>query len=320
MSASANVIRPSSAQELSDAVRAACHSRQHLGSIDLTALNRILQHVPEDMTVKVEAGISLGILQRALAMQGQWIPVDPFTPGELSVEEMLASDLSGPRRYGFGPVRDHVIGMQVVLGDGRLIKSGGQVVKNVAGYDLMKLFMGSRRSLGVITEASFKLLPLPEFEAVFACTQESPDATSDLLERVHASALTPVVLDVYRLTPNDDVTLVVGIAGSREDGAWQIGELQRLGNFEMSDLSYEARFWSSVSRERVTRISVRPSDLMNVISQQQEKRFVARAGNGIAYVDGAEVAVKVQDPVAAALSARIKETYDPQGVLPSLSP
>src|SRR5262249_27524736 len=137
---------------------------ERISGFDLAALNRLLEHKAEDMTCRVEAGMTLADLQRALADRGQWLPLDPPCADRLSIGALLAASPSGPRRFGYGTVRDYVIGLTAVLADGRVIHSGGNVVKNVAGYDLMKLFIGSRGSLGVITEVTFKLRPIPEVE------------------------------------------------------------------------------------------------------------------------------------------------------------
>ena len=305
-------------QELADQVKASHAIGEVIESVDLNPLQRIVQHVPEDMTVRVEAGISFVRLLHSLAVHRQWIPVDPWLSEGLSIEEVLSSDLSGPRRYGYGPVRDHIIGMQVVLGDGRLVKSGGQVVKNVAGYDLMKLFIGARRSLGIIVEASFKLLPLPEQEVIFSAAAGNVEELSDLLERIHSSPITPVILDVHHLNALEVPTLVVGFAGNREDVTWQTEELHRTGRFERSDLSYAAGFWSASHAQGVTRVSVRPSELIQAIQQHPQRRYVARAGNGVIYFEGASSNRIPTDAAALALSKRIKETFDPRGIFPPL--
>src|SRR5258708_768949 len=116
------------------------------------------------MTATVEAGMTLADIQKQISTRGQWLPIDPPNAEQLSIGSLLATNVSGPRRFGFGTIRDFVIGLQVVLADGRIIHSGGKVVKNVAGYDLMKLFIGSHGSLGIIVEVTFKVLPLPETE------------------------------------------------------------------------------------------------------------------------------------------------------------
>src|SRR3989442_5872573 len=164
------ILKPTNGKELSRGLAHAHALGEKIEDVDLRALNRVVEHTPEDMTVTVETGLTLAALQTELAKRGQWLPIDPPGADQLSVESLLATNASGPRRYGYGTIRDYVIGLKVALADGRVIKSGGKVVKNVAGYDLIKLFIGSQRSLGVIAEATFKLRPLPETEAV-VCTR-----------------------------------------------------------------------------------------------------------------------------------------------------
>src|SRR5688500_12538970 len=110
---------------------------------DLRQMNRVIDLAPEDMTVTVESGIMLAALQKELAKHGQWLPIDPPNPENISIRDVLSQNLNGPRRFGYGTIREHLIGMKVVLAEGRIIKSGGKVVKNVAGYDLAKLFIGA---------------------------------------------------------------------------------------------------------------------------------------------------------------------------------
>ena len=105
-------------------------------SIDLSAIGELIEHVTEDMTATVQSGMSLGDFQTQLAQKNQWRPVDPPSPAELSIGALLAGNATGPRRFGFGTIRDWLIGIAVVLPDGRLIRNGGKVVKNVAGFDL----------------------------------------------------------------------------------------------------------------------------------------------------------------------------------------
>src|SRR4051794_27010938 len=115
---------------------AAKNARAEKGSsFDLRQMNRVLDLAPEDMTVTVETGVPLSVLQAKLAKYRQWLPIDPPNPESITIHDVLAKNLSGPRRFGYGTIRDHVIGMKVVLANGRIIKSGGKVVKNVAGYD-----------------------------------------------------------------------------------------------------------------------------------------------------------------------------------------
>ena len=127
-----------------------------------TALNTLVDYQPADMTVKVGAGMSLAQLQAVLGENRQWLPLDPPCPERATVGGLIAANLNGPARFSQGTVRDFLIGLRVVRSDGTLIKGGGQVVKNVAGYDLPKLYCGSFGTLGVIVEATFMIRPRPE--------------------------------------------------------------------------------------------------------------------------------------------------------------
>ena len=124
-------------------------------------MNRVIAHEPADLVATAEAGVPLADFQKQLAQNGQWLPVDPADDGSATLGGIVASGSSGPQAFGYGPLRSFVIGMRVILADGRQIKAGGRVVKNVAGYDLCKLFTGSFGTLGLITEVTFKLRPMP---------------------------------------------------------------------------------------------------------------------------------------------------------------
>ncbi|MBM7716974.1 FAD-binding oxidoreductase [Siminovitchia sp. FSL H7-0308] len=126
----------------------------------------VVEHVQGDMTVTVRAGTVFGELQQYLADYYQKVAVDPFFPEEATVGGVIAANDSGPKRFRYGAARDAVIGMRIVYPDGKIIRTGGKVVKNVAGYDMNKLFIGSMGTLGVISEVTFKLRPLPKCESV----------------------------------------------------------------------------------------------------------------------------------------------------------
>ncbi|PYS42251.1 MAG: hypothetical protein DMF71_09625 [Acidobacteria bacterium] len=124
-------------------------------------LTKIIRHEPADLVATAEAGVTLSEFQKHLAAAGQWLPIDPPDDDKASLGGVVATGLGGPHSLGYGAPRSFVIGMRLVLADGRAIKAGGNVVKNVAGYDLCKLFTGSYGTLGLITELTFKLRPLP---------------------------------------------------------------------------------------------------------------------------------------------------------------
>jgi FAD/FMN-containing dehydrogenase len=320
------VLCPGTIDELTSSLTRASTERQPIGSFDLAAFNRLIEHKPEDMTATVEAGLTLAELQRRLALGGQWLPIDPPHPERLTLGTLLATDTSGPRRFGYGTIRDYVIGLKVALADGRLISSGGKVVKNVAGYDLAKLFIGSRGSLGVIVEATFKLRPLPETEHFVQTQCESLDHASRLLEAVLDSNMTPVVLDLHQIgraesptpPPSSQVTpgsetralsLVVGFAGTTHEVDWQLERAASLGLNQPASLDYEREFCSAAI---VQKVSVLPSRLIETL-RRITTPFLARAGNGIIYHRGAPLAGPGDAPVK--LCRRLKQVWDPQSIL-----
>ncbi|MDQ6660866.1 MAG: FAD-binding oxidoreductase, partial [Chloroflexota bacterium] len=123
-------------------------------------LNQLVEHAPHDMTATVQAGLRLSDLQATLANTRQWLALDPAPGSAATIGGIMATNASGPRRLHYGGVRDQIIGIRVVLPDGTIAKGGGKVVKNVAGYDLSKLFTGSLGTLGVIVAATFRLYPI----------------------------------------------------------------------------------------------------------------------------------------------------------------
>ena len=124
-------------------------------------LDKLNFHEPLDMVAQVQAGTTLESLQAQLARHGQTLPIESPAAGKATIGGILASDVSGPSRFAYGSPRDWLIGITVALADGTLTKAGGRVVKNVTGYDMGKLYVGSLGTLGVIVDATFKLVPLP---------------------------------------------------------------------------------------------------------------------------------------------------------------
>lgn len=308
-------LHPASREALSRSLADAQQAGTSITSFDLSAFSRILEYTPEDLTVTVEAGLTLGALQRALRERGQWLPVDPPHADRLSIGALLATNASGPRRFGHGTIRDHLLGLQVALADGRLIRSGGKVVKNVAGFDLLKLFVGSQGSLGVITEATFKLLPLPEAEHTVQLECASLAEAGAVLERVLASELTPVVMDLHRPRKADALRFTLTFSGAREDVEAQLACARELAFTATGSLDYYTAFHSS-ELPKPQRASVLPSRLVQSLESLAPETFVARAGNGVIHYRGGGDAPRPELPNA--LLRRIKDTYDPKGILPDM--
>lgn len=304
-------LRPSTTTELCDALRRANQTGSRIERVELGALTQIREHTPEDLTVTVEAGLTLAELQNSLRRHGQWLPIDPPHADQLTLAKLLSHNRSGPRRFGFGTIRDHLIGLEVILADGRVVHSGGKVVKNVAGFDLMKLFIGAKDSLGIITEANFKLMPLPETESILHARFDSVGPVIALLEAVRESPLQPVVLDLVRATPGATFDVVLGLAGTREEVEWQKNEASRLGVRETGSISYDSLFWSPQLPEP-HRLSVLPSRLADAVRNLGDIPFVARAGNGIVYHRGERP--PPNDSAPESLLDRVKNTFDPNHI------
>ena len=142
-------------------------------ALDVTALGGIVEYEPDDLTITCGAGMTLGELRGTTAAAGQMVAFDPEIADEATVGGALAADLWGPSRLSLGGPRDFTIGLRVITGDGLITRAGGRVVKNVAGYDLCKLYVGSLGTLVVITEATFKVQPLPKVTRQIAFTAGS---------------------------------------------------------------------------------------------------------------------------------------------------
>jgi len=308
-------LQPASLADLSRLL-ADCHAaKRPVTSFDLTALAAIREYTPEDMTVTAEGGVTLAALQATLAARGQWLPIDPPHPERVTIRQLLAENLFGPRRCGFGTIREHLIGLEAVLADGRVTHSGGRVVKNVAGYDLLKLFVGARDSLGIISAATFKLRPLPEQELVLSEQCDSLVAAWRNVVAIGATPFTPVLLDVHNLAPDGSAsgifTVLLGFAGTREEVEWQRA---RAGSFKPlpNPWLHEQNFWSSAAPVHTE--SVLPSKLHETLAALGPAPFIARAANGIIHHRGQPLP---KSAVPLALSRRLKDTFDPHHILPA---
>lgn len=162
--------------------------------IDTTQLTAVSDYIPSDLTITVGAGITLGALQTLLRANNQWLPWDAPQHQSATIGGLLAAGLSGPLRHSAGTPRDWVLGMQTVTGDGRVIKSGGKVVKNVAGYDLHKLHIGALGTLGIIAEVAFKVAPVPQADATLVAECRDIAAAHTLAYRLRERPYNPAAL------------------------------------------------------------------------------------------------------------------------------
>ncbi|MFS8514126.1 MAG: FAD-binding oxidoreductase [Planifilum fulgidum] len=163
--------------------------------LSLERMSGVLEHSAGDLTVTVRAGTSLAALREHLSSRGQFLPLDPPRPELTTVGGAVATGMTGPKRFKYGTVRDWVIGLRVVLADGRVIRTGGKVVKNVAGYDMNKMFIGSLGTLGIITECTFKLRPVPPVEILILLEADDWDAVHRLSRRLLDSPLEPSAVE-----------------------------------------------------------------------------------------------------------------------------
>ncbi|PYM95051.1 MAG: hypothetical protein DME08_16730 [Candidatus Rokuibacteriota bacterium] len=238
--------------------------------LDLKRLGQLVEHEPGDLTATVEAGMTMAALQSALRARGQWLSLDPPDPEQATIGGVIAANASGPRRHLYGTARDLLIGVTVVTGDGVVVRGGGKVVKNVAGYDLPKLFVGSHGTLGVIVSVTVKLRPLPDDERLVAVV------FANALEILDAEAAR--ALGLQSAEGPGRCTLVVGFDGVREQVEWQCSELGRIaaqfGGHAAGALPAEA--WprlASASRDAfdapaaVMRLVVLPAAVSEAIEQ-----------------------------------------------------
>jgi glycolate oxidase FAD binding subunit len=202
-------------------------------------LHRIVEHEPGDLTATVEAGITMDALQASLLAKGQWASLDPPLPGRATLGGVLAANASGPRRYLYGTARDLVIGLRVIGPDGALLRSGGKVVKNVAGYDLIKLYLGSLGTLGLVVEATLKLRPRPEADRACWAAFDDLATAGTAVRTVMGSDLLPHSLELLDADAaavcgapepvrEGGAALLIGFDGLDGTVTWQTTEAARL--------------------------------------------------------------------------------------------
>ena len=215
-------------------------------------LNQIIEHEPADLIAVAQAGVKLSDFNAKLAENGQWLPLDPPDDGRATLGGVVATGLGGAQQFGYGRPRGSVIGMKVVLADGSVIKMGGRVVKNVAGYDLCKLFTGSYGTLGIIVELNFKLRPRPEFERtviVDGPIGELPAKARSIIAAglfpVAAEIVSPAFASLLGIITNRPVMLV-RFAGNEVAVKYQIERTLALS--ERCDvITEDAQVWQQIA-------------------------------------------------------------------------
>ena len=217
---------------------------------DLSQLNGVVQHNPADLTATVQAGITLSDLQSRLAEHGQFVALDPPLPDRASVGGTLAVGTAGPLKWRFGSPRDLVLGIKTVQSDGTIVNSGGQVVKNVSGYDLVRLNVGALGSLGIIAEVSLRLMPLPRDEATVLAGFDSGRRSLSAGMDIFHSQVMPMALTCF----DGFVKKLTGVAsvGGSHFVAVRLGGRPRTVQRELSECASSMRGNGAVSVETLT--------------------------------------------------------------------
>ena len=278
-------------------------------TINMSELTQVVDYPARDMTVTVEAGIRMNDLVELLAGEGQQLPIDVAQSQRATLGGVLATNTSGPRRFGYGTLRDYVIGISAVDASGRLFKAGGRVVKNVAGYDLCKMLVGSMGTLAIVTQVTLKLKPIPESSAFIWAQFNDFDDIDVVLERLTLSDTRPVSLEVFdrraagqlatesrRELPSDGPILLVGFDGGQDEVAWQVEtlrhELSPFGSAKVDSVDGEAagelrqvmtEFAICADAPLTFRANILPSQTIEFLEDAERAGVTlqAHAGNGI---------------------------------------
>lgn len=284
---------------------------RHPGDVTIatSGLNQVIDYPARDMTITVEAGMRVEDLQRLLSDENQRLPVDVAQSHRATLGGAVATNTSGPGRFAHGTFRDYVIGITAVDGRGRLFSAGGRVVKNVAGYDLCKLLVGSMGTLAIITSLTLKLRPQPEQRASLWATFPSVEPIDAALERLSGSETRPTAIEVLNPgavhqiqreakveLPVDRYVLSLIFEGTAEQTDWQI----RTARTEMTDQNPEnivtlapddtGKLWSALTEYQAASddpltflICVPPSKAMGMMAAASEQGVAAQshAGDGL---------------------------------------
>ena len=271
--------------------------------VSMSRLDVVHHYEPADLTLTADAGIGLDRLAKIVGPNGQWLPVDAPGSHDGTLGAAVACGMSGPLRSRYGATRDNVLGIEVVTGDGRVLRIGGRVVKNVAGYDLVRLFTGSRGSLGIVTRVSVRLFPRPDADATLlfagntsevvaaarcACTSEVPAAAVELLEGKELGVDRAMVASVRLQGGRDEVEesrrRLVAALGAEPWATWRNGESRR---FHAARVAWEDR------APIVARLAALPAllgpalDAARAIADDLRGTVTADAVQGLVRVKGA---------------------------------
>ena len=271
-----------------------------LVAVSTSRLNRLVQHAVGDLTVTAEAGMKFADLQLILAAAGQFLPIDPAYPQEATLGGIVATADAGSLRHRYRGVRDLLLGITFVRSDGKIAVAGGRVVKNVAGYDLMKLFTGAYGTLGVISQVTFRVYPLPESSGTVVLTGEI-NALSQTAQILLSSALTPTAVDlvspdlVAQLGLGKGTGLIVRFQSIAESVKQQSARLLEVGEklglqgtsccendeHQLWQRLPETMWDSGTKSAIICKIGIRPSEAVTAINELPVQDALIHAGSGL---------------------------------------
>ena len=280
--------------------------------LSLARMNQVIEHVPGDQIIRVQAGLPLKELLGSIKDSGQLLALDPpEKEAGATVGGIVASNSSGPRRARYGTVRDLIIDIKVVLPDGTIAKAGGKVVKNVAGYDLSKLFTGSAGALGVIAESNFRLHPLPDAASTVTVELDDPDKAGAAAQAVMDSSVEPSAAELHWRGGRGTLSVLIeGIPPGVEDQTETVrGLLESYG--EARTVSGEGAYAlgpeisPQIAGDDVAlKISAYPAGLADILRETENAagkhgldcRIVAHAASGVAYagISGGDEAAQAE--------------------------
>jgi glycolate oxidase FAD binding subunit len=256
--------------------------------LDTRGLNRILEHNVGDFTAVLEAGAPLAKAQAAFSEAGQMLALDPplGASDAATIGGVIATNDSGPLRHRFGGVRDLVVGITVVLSDGTIAKSGGKVIKNVAGYDLAKLFAGSFGTLGLIARVAVRLHPAPAVTATVSGASDDPDRLAAAAAALVRLPLEADCLDVAWAEGAGRVLVRFGGATAEQLAHAAAERMDALEAVETADEDIWAHQRAAQRGQLVVKVSGRPTDLPDVIRAAQEAggTVASRAALGLSWM------------------------------------
>ncbi|MEP6543897.1 FAD-binding oxidoreductase [Microcoleus vaginatus GB1-A2] len=271
-----------------------------LVAVSTSRLNRLVEHAVGDLTVTAEAGMKFADLQQILGASGQFLPIDPAYPQQATLGGIVATADAGSLRHRYRGVRDLLLGITFVRSDGKIAVAGGRVVKNVAGYDLMKLFTGAYGTLGVISQVTFRVYPLPESSGTVVLTGEV-NALSQTAQILLSSALTPSAIDllspqlVAKLGLGKGTGLIVRFQSIAESVKQQSARLLEVGEklglqgtsccendeYQLWQRLPETMWDSGTKSAIICKIGIRPSEAVTAINELPVQDALIHAGSGL---------------------------------------